>query len=887
MTIFTTTMRAAGRDAVLVAVSTFGCLAIWAAPVTKVSKLIVQPAAIELRGADDEHGCVVTAITPAGDALDVTRLASFSIARSETASVSSNGICKPRADGHTELLVTFGGKTERVAVSVTNRSVKSTPSFRQDVLPVLTKAGCNAGACHGKLAGQNSFKLSLRAFAPEWDIDWLTGEVHSRRVDYAFPDESLIIQKALGRVPHEGGIRFSEESRYHQALRDWILARAPGPDTNETDAVRIEILPGHRVMKPGDAQQLLVRAFYRDGQVRDVTWLAQFFSNDETTIAVTPEGVAKALRHGETAVRAHFQGQVEIVTFTMPYTNKVSAGQFAVKNNLIDEHLMAKLKTLRIPPSTLCDDNTFIRRAFLDCTGTLPAADEVRTFIADKRKDKRAGLIDDLLQRPEYVDYWTLQFADLLQNRKERDHDVRGTKGVRSFHSWLREEIAANRPWNELAREVLTATGDCTAHPEVGYYITLVGEKPATESEITDGVAQAFLGSRIGCAKCHNHPLEKFTQDDYYHFAAFFSRVSLKRTDPMQGVSALVPESKEETEQKKKIAEIDKMLGELEPTLAKLAGDDLAKAQTKVAEQKKKLDEATKRFAQIQNEKKPGALQPRTKKMMAPQPLDRTPFEAHPGEDPRQQLAKWITDPQNKNFSGAMVNRLWRHFMGVGLVEPVDDLRASNPPTNAELWGALNREFVAHGYDLKHLMRLILNSRAYQLRSDTLAGNQSDRKFYSHYYARRLPAEVMLDAVSAATGVPDEFKGYPLGTRAVQLPEPGVSSYFLTLFGRSDRVTACACERNGEVTLPQLLHLQNGDVLKKLRADDGHLAALLQEKDDRKIIDELFLSTFARTPKADELITIQKALADGDERAEVFRDLFWALLNSKEFAFNH
>jgi len=274
--------------------------------------------------------------------------------------------------------------------------------------------------------------------------------------------------------------------------------------------------------------------------------------------------------------------------------------------------------------------------------------------------------------------------------------------------------------------------------------------------------------------------------------------------------------------------------------------------------------------------------------MMAPQPLDRSPIEASPGDDLRQQLGRWITDPQNKNFSGAMVNRLWKHFMGVGLVEPVDDLRASNPPTNPELWAALNREFVSHGYDVKHLMRLILNSRAYQLSSDTLPGNQMDRRFFSHYYARRLPAEVMPDAGSAATDVPDEFKGYPVGTRAVQLPEPGVSSYFLMLFGRSDRVTACACERNGEVTLPQLLHLQNGgDLVKKIRADEGRLAALLKENDDKKLIEQLFLATVARSPKDDELTAIRQTLAGGDAREEVYRDLFWALLNSKEFAFDH
>ena len=885
----TPTNRAPERIALALACFLIGSpVSSFAAAAPRISKLIVQPSAIELRGADDEHGVLVTAFTPSGESLDVTKQASFTSKQPRIVAVSDAGICRAQSDGRAEVWVTFGGKAARITVTISNAPVHSTPSFRQDVLPVLTRAGCNAGACHGKLAGQNNFKLSLRAFAPEWDIDWLSKEVHSRRINYAFPEESLIIQKPLGRVPHEGGVRFGEGSRYHRTLIDWILARAPGPNTNEAEVVRIEVLPGDRTLKPGQRQQLLVRAYYSDGRVRDVTWLTQFFSNDETTLAVTPDGVVKALRYGEAPVRAHFQGQVEIVMFTMPYTNTVSAVAFAARNNIIDEHVMAKLKALRVPPSPLSDDNTFVRRAFLDAVGALPTPEEVRAFVADRGSDKRARLIDALLQRPEYVDYWTLQFADLFQNRKERDHDVRGTKGVRSFQAWLREQIAANRPWNRLARDLITATGDCVEHPEVGYYVTLVGEKNAAESEIADGVAQTFLGSRIGCAKCHNHPLERFTQDDYYHFAAFFSRISLRRVDPMNGVSALLAETKEEFEQQKKISEIEKAIAGIEPTLVKLDGEALAAAAKDETEQKKKLAEANKRLVQIRNEKKPGAFQPRTKKMMAPQPLDRSPIETRPGDDLRQQLATWITDPSNKNFSGAMVNRLWQHFMGVGLVEPVDDLRASNPPTNPELWAALNREFVSHGYDLKHVMRLILNSRAYQLGSDTLAGNQMDRKFFSHYYARRLPAEVMLDAVSGATEVPDEFKAYPVGTRAVQLPEPGVSSYFLTLFGRSDRVTACACERNGEVTLPQLLHLENGDdMAKKIRAGEGRLAALLQANDEKKLVEELFLATVARVPRADELTAIQQSLAGGDPHEEVYRDLFWALLNSKEFAFNH
>ncbi|HEX5269201.1 MAG TPA: DUF1553 domain-containing protein, partial [Gemmataceae bacterium] len=369
-------------------------------------------------------------------------------------------------------------------------------------------------------------------------------------------------------------------------------------------------------------------------------------------------------------------------------------------------------------------------------------------------------------------------------------------------------------------------------------YVVTVGEHAEPDrSEVVASVAQSFLGTRVGCAQCHNHPLEKYTQDDYYHFAAFFSRVKLDRHDPKQGPTALVVGTRDPNRMKQPV----------------------------------------------------GVTQPRTGQFMKPQPLDRSAVDLKPGDDPRVALAAWITDPKNEYFSGAMANRVWRHYLGVGLVEPVDDLRASNPPSNPELWAALNQEFVSHKFDLKHLMRVVLNSRTYQLTSATRPGNATDARFYSHYYARRLPAEVLLDAISQGTGVPNSFPGYPAGMRATQLPDPTLKSYFLTLFGRSERVTACACERNGEVTMPQLLHLQNGDdVLNKIRAGDGRLAALLKEKKgDARVTEELFLATLSRPPSAKESEAVTKALGDGGTREEVYRDLFWALLNSKEFTFNH
>ena len=851
-------------------------------------RLQVQPAAIELHGPDDEHGVLVTAFNEQGQGFDVTDRSFFRSKGPQVAQVNSNGLCRGVADGETEMEISFLGRQIKVPIRIGDTQKIAPPSFRQDIIPILTKAGCNSGACHGKMAGQNNFRLSLRGYAPEWDHEWLTSEFNSRRIDFSHPEDSLMLLKPAGRVLHEGHQRFTESSRSYRVLRDWIAARGPGPDTNEVDAARLEVLPGDRMLRIGDTQQLLVRAHYPDGRVRDVTWLAQFVSNDENTARVSADGKVKSVRSGETSVRVHFQGQVEVITLTTPYANSVRPEMFARAHNALDPPVFQKLQQLRIPPSEPADDLTFLRRAFLDAIGTLPSVEETRSFLGSSAADKRPKMIDQLLQRPEFVDFWALQLSDLLQNRKERDHDVRGSKGVRAFHEWLRGQVAQNRPWDKLVKDVLLASGDCGAKPQIGYFVTLVGEKKAEESELADSVAQAFLGTRIGCAKCHNHPLEKFTQDDYYHFAAFFSRLSLKREDPMKGTTSLASVSREEQDQEKRIAEITKAFQGAELAAKSNTGEAGAKEKTRMTDETRKLDEAKKQLVRLRQESKVGVRQPRTKQFMGPQPLDRTPVKLGPGEDPREQLAAWITSPGNKNFSGAMMNRLWKHFFGTGLVEQVDDLRASNPPSNPNLWKALNREFVSSGYDLKHVMRLILNSRTYQLSSTTLPGNETDQRFYSHYYARRLPAEVLADAISTATDVPDQFAGYPTGLRAIQLPEPGISSYFLGLFGRSERVTACACERKGEVTLPQLLHINNGEeVAKKIRSNDGRVSRICKEEPDDRAVETIFLATLNRPPNRSETAAVKSLLVKASTRDEVYQDLFWALLNTKEFAFNH
>ena len=774
-------------------------------------------------------------------------------------------------------------------VSQGSTTFASPPSYQQDVLPILTRFGCNQGACHGKLAGQNGFRLSLRGYAPDWDYDSITHEFFGRRIDRAAPANSLLVTKPAGMSPHGGGKLFEPNSAASKVLTDWIAAGTPGIIPDEPVVQSITVSPGTQTMHPGETLQLTATAEYSNGQVRDITWLSQFFSNDPSVLEVSSNGLLTCLRSGESVVRVHFQGQVAVTTITSPFEQSVDAQLFAERRSFIDEHVFNKLAALRIPPSPAADDAVFVRRVFLDTIGTLPTPSEVQTFLNDQNPGKRTALIDTLLKRPEFADYWTLILCDLLQNRKERDHDVRGSKGVRAMQAWVREQVETNRPWDEIARDVITASGDSVSQPQIGYYVVSIGEyRQVEDSEVVSSVAQSFLGTRIGCAKCHNHPLERYTQDDYYHFAAYFGRMNFQRQESHKGATALIVATEEEARVQKQITEKESRLKAMTEDQANKQGAELESLQKQIAEVNQQLENERRQFAELTT-RIPRVRQPRTNQQLAAQPLDRSETNIAPGQDPRELLAQWMTDPGNENFSGSMVNRLWRHFFAVGLVEPVDDLRISNPPSNRELWTALNHEFVSHKYDLRHIMRLILNSRTYQLSSATLKGNAAERGFYSHYYVRRLPAEVFLDAISQSTLIPDSFPGYPVGMRAIQLPDSTVASPFLSMFGRSERVTACACERSGDVTLPQLLHLQCGDGLAQ-KFDDpvGRLKQIMNSfPDDKSAIEQIYLATLSRSPTTEEQASITAAFEGNEQREEAFRDLFWALLNTKEFAFNH
>lgn len=753
-------------------------------------------------------------------------------------------------------------------------------SFLNDVEPILTRFSCNSGGCHGKLAGQNGFRLSLRGYAPDVDYSSIVEEEQGRRVNRLEVEKSLLLLKPTGQLPHGGGKLFDSQAAAYRVLHRWILSGSAAIQSDEKHVTHISVLPHSMESTPGKTHRITVKATYSDDSHRDVTWLAKFHSNDNSIATIDTDGEIVTKRYGEVALVAAYQGQVDTVLMTIPYPAEVDESLFAQRHNLVDIHVFDKLRALHIEPSGPCDDATYIRRVMLDLIGTLPTSAEVKTFLQDNSADKRQQLVDHLLLRPEFIEYWTQQLCDLLQNRRERDNDVRGTKGVRAFHRWIRQQVAANRPWNELVHDVLLATGSSADNPAVGYYIVTVGDATATESEVGESVAQAFLGARIGCAKCHNHPLEKYTQDDYYRFIAFFSRVALERPKNKADATTLVMGTKQSVALKRQIDTEREDLSRLRETSD-------AETAAKVSEKEKLIQSLEEELTALLNSL-PHVTQPRTKQVLSPQPLDRQPLSRELGADPRHELVEWMTHPDNRAFAGSFVNRLWRHFFSIGLVEPVDDLRATNPPSNPALFESLCTEFVQSKFDMRKIMRLLVTSRAYQLSSTTTAANRNDSRFFSHYYVKRLPAAALLDSICQATGVTESFPGEAQGVRAIQLTGPHVDSYFLKTFGRSERITACNCENSTEVTLPQLLHLQNSPaLLSKVMAPDGRLLPLVsRSSSDDELLDELYLNTLSRFPTPAERDKLRTSIQSVD-RTESAADLMWALLNSKEFTFNH
>ncbi|MFL5244096.1 MAG: DUF1553 domain-containing protein [Gemmataceae bacterium] len=766
--------------------------------------------------------------------------AKYSTSNAAIATVDAVGIVRAVGDGEATITAVFGGSQAIAKVKVEKTKEAFAESFRNHVIPLLTKKGCNSGACHGALAGKGGMKLSLRGYNPEADHFVLTRQALSRRIDQQAPEQSLFLLKPTRTMPHGGGKKIAKESTDYNILLGWIKAGAPGPKEDDVGIQRLEVLPTEAVLKPEDSLQVLVRAWYSDGHTEDVTRWAKFSSSEDLVAAVDTEGKVKVAGTGEAAITVWYSNFVAAARITSPLPNQIDAKVFttAERHNYIDELALKKLQALRIPPSPLCTDAEFIRRAYLDAAGILPTTDEVRKFVDDKAAEKRAKLIDALLERPEFVDYWTYKWSDMLliSSRKLPQ------PGVWSFYQFVRQSVADNKPWDRFAREILTAQGNTQTNGAANYFVL---HKDVTE--LTEATSVTFMGMSITCCRCHNHPLEKWTQDQYWSMANLFSRVAMKNGD--RGGEITV---------------------QILPT-----GD---------------------------------VPHPRRGVPMAPAPLDAKPLPLEDAKDRREYFAKWLVSPDNSYFAKALANRVWRNFLGRGLVEAEDDLRQTNPPTNDELFSTLAKDFVEHKYDVKHLIRTVMNSATYQRSSKPLPENMSDDRFYSHYLIRRLSAEVLLDSYSQVTGVPTPFSQihvgstggtaeiaqYPLGTRALQLPDALLVSHFLDSFGRPLREQTCSCERQQDSSVTQALHLNNGQTLNdKLRDKNSLVSKWLEEKiTNEEAVRRLFQTALSREPTPEETSKFNMLLAQAEtdkqsSRREVLEDLFWAVLTGREFLFNH
>jgi len=693
------------------------------------------------------------------------------------------------------------------------------PSFRNDVLPVLTKSGCNSGPCHGALAGKNGFKLSLRGYDPDADYRALTRIALGRRVVKTAPAHSLILLKPTSTIPHGGGRRFRVGSPQYQIIADWIASGAPAPRSDDPVIETLRVIPDRvLVEKPGEELQLLVKARYSDGEERDVTRWTKFTSTNDGVATVDEAGSVTTRGHGEGAISIWYASKVAFSMVTVPYPRTLDSDAFEVlsSDGLIDRGIQGKLRQLKISPSSLCDDSTYIRRLYLDTLGVLPTVEELVLFLSDSRKDKRARLVEEVLKRPEYVDYWSYKWSDLLlvSSRKLQ------RSAMWSYYEWIRQSVRENKPWDVFISELVTASGNTLTNGAANYWV--LHKQPI---EISENISQAFLGISLTCARCHNHPLEKWTQNQYYGMANLVSRVGVK-TGNLPGEFTV----------------ISRHMGDVN--------------------------------------------HPRLGTPMLPQPLDGEALSLGTSKDRRQHLAEWLT--QNRHFARTVVNRVWDNFLGRGLVHPVDDLRATNPASNEELFTALTEDFVARGFDVKALIREIVNSAAYQLSAETNDSNADDDKYYSHHLSRRLPAEVVLDVISQVTGVPEEFEGYSLGTRAFQLPDTQIESYFLDSFGRPERLTGAANERKRSSNVAQALHLINGETLnRKLRRRGNEIGKLLEKQSStRDLVRSAYRIALTREPTSAEIGSLQASLGEVLDRQGV-EDLFWAILTSKEFLFTH
>ena len=752
--------------------------------------------------------------------------AKFSSSNPHVATVDEAGIVTAVGDGRAIVTATVEGRSISTVIEVEGASAKYPVSFRNHVVPVLTKAGCNSGPCHGAAAGKNGFKLTLRGYDPELDYLTLTRQAGARRVNRVEPATSLMLLKPTLAIPHGGGKRFSPRSPEYHVIADWIASGTPAPADEDPTMTRLEVLPVSARLTVSSEQPLLVRAHFSDGHAEDVTRWVKFSTNDGAVAGVDQRGTVTVNGPGEAAISAWYLSKLATARITSPFPDRIEPAVYAraPRANFIDDLVLAKLAGLNIEPSPLSTDAEFIRRAFLDAAGILPTAEEVRTFLADQAPDKRARLVDALLARPEFVDYWSYKWSDLLLVSSRS----LPSNAMWSYYTWIRRNVEANTPWDRMAREILTASGNTLANGAANYFV--LHKNPIA---LTENISMTFMGFSITCARCHNHPLEKWTQKDYYQMANLFSRVGVKN-----GVDR---------------------------------GDQIVYPA---------------RTGEINH--------PRLNLPLAPRPLDGPAMPVDAPGDRREAFVNWLVSPENPFFARSLVNRVWKNFMGRGLVEAVDDIRDANPPSNAALFEAVTRDFVAHRFDVRHLARTIMTSTTYQLTSTPAGRNAADHKYHSHYLARRLPAEVILDAISQVTGVGEDFPGYP-GRRALQLPDAAVDSYFLSAFGRPPRLTAADSERQQEPSITQALHVINGDTInRKLSASRGLIHELVTTNAGNQVaIERLYLAALSRYPSDEERRALSVALdsssASGDTpaRRKALEDLAWAILTGREFLFTH
>ena len=817
---------------------------------------MVQPETIRLAGPRAMRQVLVTGRYADGSERDLTSFCDFRVENPALVNLARGGFLQPQAAGETALFVDAGGKTARVPVVVIDFDKPQPVSFRRDFIAALNVAGCNAGACHGIPSGRGGFKLSLRGYDPAADFLELTHSALGRRTNRFDADASLILKKGTGLVAHAGGPRLlSVNSVPQQIFRAWLTEGLRDDPADLPDLVKIEVEPRNRVqLAPARWQQLAVLAHFADGSVRDVTRLTAFSSSDDGIAGVDANGLVELKQVGEAAILCRYLGIIECARLTYLEPRQDFAWSNPPVQNYVDQHVFAKLKLLNIVPAELCTDQEFIRRAFLDLGGILPTPDECRAFLADAAPDKRARLIDQLLDRQEFADFLAYKWLDVLRSNRLTIQ----IKGSHAYHQWLRSHIERNTPWNEVVKELLTASGSTFANPPANYYRGPYDNGAPVVRDpqsLAEGTAQLFFGIRLQCAKCHNHPFERWTQNDYFHMAAWFAQVKAKPDSEFPGSPP-------------------------QPYPWQLRENALV----------------------IYSIGREEINFPQTGKPAPPKVLGMPAPVISPGADRRVPLAEQVTSPANPHFARATVNRLWFHLFGRGIVDPPDDFRDSNPSANDELLDALARDFIEHKFDVKHVIRTIANSRTYQLSSHANPANPVDEKYFSHALVKRkrLTAELLLDAICAATGAPEEFTGIPPGTRAVELPDGQVvytggryASWdrhpFLKAFGQPAREAACECERESDVNLARALEMRNGEfLLAKLRVADNRLGRLLAAKvSDTDLIAELFLATLSRPPLPDEARAALEHVAQSADKRAAWEEIQWALLNTNEFLFRH